>query len=104
MRCKLYIIFLALFAAVFQCCNKKSEVFLSLETTDSLLSVDCDSLAALFFYQIDMPEDTTEELSYYNYVMSRISCRNYEYQDPEILDLPIAMFKRNGDILRLAYS
>ena len=104
MRCKLYITFLALFAAVFQCCNKKSEVFLSLETADSLLSVDCDSLAALFFYQIEMPEDTTEELSYYNYVMSRISCRNYEYQDPEILDLPIAMFKRNGDILRLAYS
>ena len=104
MRCKIYIIFFTIFAAVFQCCNKKSEVFLSLETADSLLSEDCDSLAAMFFYQIEPPEDTIAELPFYNYMLSRISCRNYDYQDPELLDLPIAFFKQNGDNKRLAYS
>ena len=104
MRCKLYITFLAFVAVLFSCCHKKSEVFSSLETADSLLSADCDSLAAMFFYQLDMPEDTTEELAYYNYVASRINCRNYEYQDPEVLDLPIAYFKQTGDSKRLAYS
>ena len=90
--------------ALLTCCHNKSEVILGLETADSLLSADCDSLAAMVFYQMDTPEDTIAELPFYNYILSRISCRNYEYLEPEILDLPIAYFKKSGDIKRLAYA
>ena len=90
--------------ALLTCCHNKSEVILGLETADSLLSADCDSLAAMVFYQMDTPEDTIAELPFYNYILSRISCRNYEYLEPEILDLPIAYFKKSGDLKRLAYA
>lgn len=85
-------------------CNSKSDVFLSLEQTDSLLSADNDSLAAEIFYQLTMPEDSTEDLAYYNYISARINCRHYEFQEPSTLDFPIEFFKAQGDNQKLAYA
>ena len=85
-------------------CNNKSDVFNALQRADSLLTANNDSTAAIIFYQIPAPDDTTDETALYNYVSAKINARNYEPQPPELLDLPIEYFKKTDDLHHLAYA
>lgn len=85
-------------------CNNKSDIFNALLRADSLLVANNDSTAAIIFYQIPTPTDTTDETALYNYVCAKINARNYEPQPPELLDLSIEYFKREGDLHHLAYA
>lgn len=101
---KLYLTFIVIVALLQTSCNNRSDVFKALQRADSLLVANNDSTAAVIFYQIPVPADTTDETALYNYVCAKINARNYEPQPPELLDLPIEYFKKTGDLHHLAYA
>ena len=101
---KIYLILFVFLLLLQASCDNRTGIFKALQRADSLLVADNDSTAAIIFYQIPAPADTSDETALYNYVSAKINARNYEPQTPELLDLPIEFFKKEGDLRHLAYA
>lgn len=84
--------------------DKKSEVFLRLETVDSLLTANQDSVAANIFDDIAQPKDSTFDFAYYTFLSVRMRCRQNKSVAPNELDFPIKVFSEHCDTLKLCYS
>lgn len=82
----------------------KSDEYLRLETIDSLLTANQDSLAAEIYKNITLPTDSTLDLAYYNFLSVRMRCRHNESVSPNELDFPIKVFSEYCDTLKLCYS
>ncbi|MBP5369750.1 MAG: hypothetical protein J6Z01_15005 [Bacteroidales bacterium] len=82
----------------------KSESYLRLETVDSLLTANQDSLATVIFDSIAQPTDSSFDLAYYTFLSVRMRSRHNETVAPNELDYPISVFSEYCDTLKLCYS
>ena len=75
-----------------------------LETVDSLLTANQDSLATVIFDSIAQPTDSSFDLAYYTFLSVRMRCRKKVDVSPDELNYPIKFFYDSGDTLKLCYS
>ena len=85
-------------------CNKNKEELEQFERIDNLLSSNKDNMAVELFNQIVAPQDSSENLAFYNYILTRIKCRKNEILEPEKLDFSIKWLTEKKDYHRLAYA